>query len=58
MSSQQTKTKRRPLSRGQRTHVRRMKQEAHLTGTTYRPPFGATRAPVMPKKETKTPKDE
>jgi hypothetical protein len=32
-----TKTKTKKLSKGQRTHVRRMKQEAKLTGTVYKP---------------------
>jgi len=40
------------LSRGQRRHVRRLKQEAHHAGTVYRSPFGVVRAQVIPKKAT------
>jgi hypothetical protein len=52
MMTQGTKTKRKLLSKGQRAHVRRLKQEARRAGTVYRSPFGAARAPAVPKKDT------
>jgi hypothetical protein len=42
------------LSRGQRRHVRRLKQEARRAGTVYKSPFGGTRAPAVPKKDPET----
>jgi hypothetical protein len=50
MAKQTGKTKANKLSRGQRTHVRRVKEEARRSGTTYRSPFGVTRAAPTPKK--------
>lgn len=44
------------LSRGQRKHVRRLKQEAQHAGTVYRSPFGAARAPAVSKKEPESQK--
>lgn len=52
MTAKATTTKQQQLSRGQRKHVRRLKQEAHRAGTVYRSPFGAIRAQGIPKKET------
>lgn len=52
--TKRTSTKRKLLSRGQRTHVRRLKQEARRAGTAYRPPFGASRATALPKKDVQT----
>jgi hypothetical protein len=51
MSATPGKTKPRPLSRGQRTHVRRVKEEARRTGSQYRPPFGAARPVAAPRKD-------
>jgi hypothetical protein len=51
MSAKPSKTKSRPLSRGQRKHVRRMKEEAKRTGIPYRSPFGAARPSGVPRKE-------
>ena len=51
MATKASKTKPKQLSRGQRTHVRRMKEEARRSGTTYRPPFGLTRPGVAAKKD-------
>jgi hypothetical protein len=55
MMAKRTSTKRKLLSRGQRKHVRRLKQEARHAGTVYRSPFNAARAPVLPKKDGLTP---
>ena len=54
MTAQTTKTQRKPSSRGQRKHVRRLKQEARRAGTVYRSPVGAARAPGVPKKDAET----
>jgi hypothetical protein len=54
MMAKGTKTKRKLLSRGQRKHVRRLRQEARRAGTVYRSPFGAARALAVPKKEAET----
>ncbi len=54
MMVQRTKTKRKALSKGQRKHVRRLKQEARRAGTVYRSPFGAVRAPEAPQKDAVT----
>ena len=51
MSAKPGKTKSRPLSRGQRTHVRRMKEEAKRTGIPYRSPFGVARPAAGPRKD-------
>ena len=51
MAAKQGKPKSRQLSRGQRKHVRRVKQEAKHTGSLYRPPFGLTRPAATAKKE-------
>ncbi len=37
MSEKTNKTKIKRLSKGQRTHIRRMKQEAREAGTVYKP---------------------
>ena len=37
MAKEISKTKIKRLSKGQRTHVRRMKQEARAAGTVYKP---------------------
>ncbi len=39
MVSKMDKTKFKRLSKGQRTHVRRLKQAAREEGTIYRPPI-------------------
>jgi hypothetical protein len=54
MAKVTTSNKLQQLSRGQRRHVRRLKQEARHAGTVYRSPFGATRAPSVPKKDPET----
>lgn len=51
MAEKAGKPKLKQLSRGQRTHVRRMKEEARRSGIAYKPPFGFTRAAVTPKKD-------
>ncbi|HEY5984563.1 MAG TPA: hypothetical protein VIU38_13950 [Anaerolineales bacterium] len=51
MSPTAGKPKSRKLSRGQRTHVRRAKEEARRSGIAYRPPFGVARPPGTIKKE-------
>jgi hypothetical protein len=56
MTAKSTTTKQQQLSRGQRRHVRRLKQEARHAGTVYRSPFGAIRAQAIPKKESQTQK--
>ena len=52
MKAKNTTTKPQKLSRGQRRHVRRLKQEAHHAGTIYKSPFGAIRTQGIPKKES------
>jgi len=37
MADKNSKKKSKRLSKGQRAHVRRMKQEARSTGTVYKP---------------------
>ena len=37
MANKTNLTKTKLLSKGKRTHIRRMKQEARLAGTVYRP---------------------
>ena len=37
MSGKNNKTKTKRVPKGQRTHVRRLKQEARLAGTVYKP---------------------
>jgi hypothetical protein len=56
MMARSTRTKQQQLSRGQRRHVRRLKQEARHAGTVYRSPFGTSRAQGIPRKETQTQK--
>ena len=51
MATKTGKTKAKKLSRGQRTHVRRVKEEARRSGAAYRPPFGVTRAAATPRKD-------
>jgi hypothetical protein len=51
MSAKPSKTKPRPLSKGQRKHVRRMKEEAKRTGVPYRSPFGVARPAAAPRKD-------
>jgi hypothetical protein len=51
MSAKPGKTKPRPLSRGQRKHVRRMKEEAKRAGIPYRPPFAIARPSAAPRKD-------
>jgi hypothetical protein len=38
MADKTSKTKRKRLSKGQRTHIRRLKQAARKAGTAYRHP--------------------
>ena len=52
MKAKSTTSKQQQLSRGQRRHVRKLKQEAHRAGTVYRSPFGANRPQGTLKKET------
>jgi hypothetical protein len=51
MAAKQGKPRPKQLSRGQRKHVRRVKQEARHTGAPYRPPFGPTRPSGIAKKD-------
>jgi hypothetical protein len=37
MSNKINRIKTKRLSKGQRTHIRRLKQEAHNAGTVYKP---------------------
>ena len=43
------KPKRRP--KGERTHIRRLKQKARKTGATYHPPSSVPRVSEPPKQE-------
>jgi hypothetical protein len=43
MKAKAGKPKFKNLSRGQRTHVRRVKEEARRSGSVYKPPFVRTR---------------
>ncbi len=54
MAAKPGKPKARKLSRGQRTHVRRVKEEARRNGSTYRAPFAFTRPSATSKKEEPT----
>lgn len=49
MAAETTKTKYQPLSKGQRTHERRLKQNARKEGTVYHP--NAVRKPLVKKSE-------
>jgi len=51
MAARPGKPKAKNLSRGQRTHVRRVKEEARRSGIAYRHPFGSTRAAATPKQD-------
>jgi hypothetical protein len=51
MAAKPMKPKFKKLSRGQRTHVRRVKEEARRSGSVYRPPFAITRASATAKKD-------
>ena len=51
MAAKQGKPKPRQLSRGQRKHVRRMKEDARRSGIAYKPPFGFTRPVGTSKKD-------
>ena len=44
MTDKVSQTKRKRLSKGQRTHIRRLKQAARKAGIPYNPP-GSLRAP-------------
>ena len=48
MSKKPNKTRIKRLSKGQRTHVRWMKQEANKAGTVYKPGKRVTRRTSMP----------
>jgi len=49
MADKTSKTKRKRLSKGQRTHVRRLKQAARKAGTVYRYLLRIPRPPRVPK---------
>ena len=49
MTDKKSKTKR--LPKGQRTNIRRLKQEARKTGTAYHPTANVTRVSEPSKKE-------
>jgi hypothetical protein len=51
MADKTSKTKRKRLSKGQRTHVRRLKQAARKAGTVYRQPTSVPRPLRVPKEE-------
>jgi len=51
MAAASIKTKSRPLSKGQRRHVRKLKQESRQAGTAYRPPFSIARPSGTPRKD-------
>ena len=51
MADKTNKTKPKRLSKGERTHIRRLKQEARKTGLPYVPPIRAPRIVESPKKE-------
>ncbi|HET7089049.1 MAG TPA: hypothetical protein VFL17_10390 [Anaerolineae bacterium] len=51
MADKTSKTKPKRLSKGQRTHVRRLKQAARKTGIAHSPPTSASRPSSVPKKE-------
>jgi hypothetical protein len=51
MTAKTGKTKRKRLSKGQRTHVRRLKQAARKAGTAYSQPTSVSRPSRVPKEE-------
>jgi hypothetical protein len=51
MTDKTSKTKPKRLPRGQRAHIRRLKQEARKTGTVYRPPSSVPRVSEPSKPE-------
>ena len=51
MADKTGKTRPRRLAKGQRTHVRRLKQAARKAGVAYIRPPRALRSPGTPKKE-------
>jgi len=51
MADKTSKTKPKRLSKGQRTHVRRLKQAARKTGSVYSQPTSASRPSTVPKSE-------
>jgi hypothetical protein len=51
MADKTSKTKRKRLSKGQRTHVRRLKQAARKAGTVYRQPTSVPRPLRVPKED-------
>jgi hypothetical protein len=51
MTAKPAKPKFKKLSRGQRTHVRRVKEDARRSGSVYRAPFSVTRLIVPAKKD-------
>ena len=51
MADKTSKTKRKRLSKGQRTHVRRLKQAARKAGTAYSQPTSVSRLSRVPKEE-------
>jgi len=55
MSTKSAKAKTKGLSKGQRIHVRRVKQEARQAGTPYKPPFQYVRPAAAPQTNEKKP---
>jgi hypothetical protein len=53
MATKRGRPKTKALSKGQRTHVRRVKQEARRAGTPYRPPFQYVRPAATPRDDEK-----
>ena len=51
MTKKASKAKPKRLPKGQRAHIRRLKQEARKTGTVYRPPSGVPRVSEPTKQE-------
>jgi hypothetical protein len=51
MTDKTGKAKPKQLPKGQRTHIRRLKQEARKTGATYHPPSSVPRVSEPPKQE-------
>jgi hypothetical protein len=51
MANKASKAKPKRLPKGERTHIRRLKQKARKTGATYHPPSSVPRVSEPPKQE-------
>ena len=57
MTDKTSKAKPKRLPKGQRTHIRRLKQEARKTGVAYRPPSSVPRVSEPSKQDDQADKE-